>query len=120
MTCTITGIGTCTDSNVVIPEKIKGFKVTAIKIGAFIRCATINEITIPKTVTSMGDRTFMDCTSLKDLYYTGTEAEWRAISIDSFIDSLNKATIHYNSKNYITRVKNKISKNNWTHHRVKP
>lgn len=36
------------------------------------------------------------CSSLKDVYYTGTEEEWNNISIESGNDYLKNATIHYN------------------------
>ena len=52
--CIITGIGTCTDSDLVIPHQIDGCLVTEIKSRAFYDCDTITEITIPKTITKIG------------------------------------------------------------------
>ena len=38
---------------------------------------------------------FYGCTGLKDVYYTGSKDEWKAISIDEYNDRLLNATIHY-------------------------
>ena len=62
--CTVTGIGTCKDSKVVIPGKIDGYPVTAIANRAFYQCVQITEITIPDGVTSIGERAFYACSSL--------------------------------------------------------
>ncbi len=45
--------------------------------------------------------TFQYCSSLTDVYYTGTEQQWRNIDIDNYGNYNNpliNATIHYNSK----------------------
>jgi len=48
-------------------------------------------------VTSIGAWAFRDCTSLTDVYYAGSEAQWKAISISSNgNDDLLTANIHYN------------------------
>ena len=52
--------------------------------------------TIPDSVTSIGDKAFRDCTGLKDVYYTGSKDEWKAISVGSYNGNLLDATIHYN------------------------
>ena len=53
--------------------------------------------TIPDSVTSIGEWAFADCTSLTDVYYAGSEAQWKAISISSNgNDDLLTANIHYN------------------------
>ena len=38
---------------------------------------------------------FKSCTNLKDIYYTGTKAQWEAIDIDDYNEPLHNATIHY-------------------------
>jgi len=61
---------------------------------AFSECKRITKLTIPTSVTYIGDAAFADCTSLTDVYYAGSEEEWAAIT-NNGTDELN-ATIHYN------------------------
>ena len=66
-TCTITGIGTCTETDVRIPKAIDGYWVTNIGNFAFINCNNLTSIVIPNSVMSIGDYAFDDCTSLQSI-----------------------------------------------------
>ena len=55
-------------------------------------------MTIPDSVTSIGIGAFQECKSLTDVYYTGSEEQWKKIGIDSSNTYLTNATIHYNYK----------------------
>ena len=56
-----------------------------------------DSVTVSKNVTSVGDSAFRYCSSLTDVYYSGSEEDWAAISItDHYNDCLMSATIHYN------------------------
>ncbi len=68
-TCTITGIGTCTDTEVYIPEKIENYEVTVIAERAFYNCTALTEIFIPETVTEIGNQVFTGCSNLSTVYY---------------------------------------------------
>jgi hypothetical protein len=46
-------------------------------------------------VTNIGQWAFYDCPSLTDIYYAGSEEEWKNISIEERNDPLHKATIHF-------------------------
>ena len=69
---TVVGLGTCTDSHVVIPQYYEGAKVTAIGRRAFYNCSTITEITIPNTVKEIGQQVFYKSTSLHTVYINST------------------------------------------------
>ena len=56
------------------------------------------EVTIPNSVISICGGAFHDCTSLTDVYYSGTEEQWNNIYIGEYNDCLTSANIHYNSK----------------------
>ena len=64
-TCAVSGIGSCTDSCVVIPERSpEGDVVTTIESKAFYGNSDIRAIEIPSTVTSIEEMAFGDCPSL--------------------------------------------------------
>ena len=52
---------------VVIPDTIDGKSVTSIGEFAFYDCSSLTSITIPDSVTSIGDSAFEDCTSLTSI-----------------------------------------------------
>ena len=65
-TCTIIGIGTCTDNVIYIGNYINDYKVVAIGAGAFSGCGNITEIKFAanSTITSIGDDAFKNCVKL--------------------------------------------------------
>ncbi len=86
----VTGIGTITDTDIVIPSTYKGLPVTAIggesldfcsnltsvvisdgvseiRMGAFYACGNLTNIVIPSTVTKIGDSAFANCRSLTNI-----------------------------------------------------
>ena len=73
-----------------------GDSVTSIGYRAFEYCTSLESVVIPDSVTSIGYSAFYNCAGLTDVYYTGTEAEWAKIYIDSYNYYLTDATIHYN------------------------
>ena len=71
--------------------------VTTIGEQAFYECSSLTSVTIPNSVTSIQYRAFDDCSCLKDVYYSGSEEQWKKISIGDHNDELLNAKIHYNS-----------------------
>ena len=78
-------------TSIVIPDSITG-----IGWGAFVGCSALTSVVISDSVTNMYECAFDSCFGLSDVYYTGTEFEWKKISIGSYNDPLTSATIHYN------------------------
>ena len=96
----VTGIGTCTDTDLVIPETYNGkpviqigpaafennsriktviisSTVTSIRYDAFSNCSALTSIVIPKNVTEVQSYAFFNCTSLKHIYCETTyESPW--------------------------------------------
>ena len=81
------------DASYVIPNS-----VTRIGDGAFYFCTGLTSIEIPNSVTSIDSGAFEYCNSLTDVYYSGSEEQWKAISVAEYNDPLTSATIHYNSE----------------------
>ena len=71
--------------------------VTTIWMNAFSECGSLTSVTIGNGVTTIGYQAFEYCSNLKDVYYSGSEEQWKKISIGSSNDELLNATIHYNS-----------------------
>ena len=67
------------DSKVDIPAELGGKPVTEIGVGAFGFCSSLTEVTIPKSVTSIGEMAFYDCGALATVYYGGTQEDWDAL-----------------------------------------
>ena len=64
-TCYVSGIGTCEDTDVVIPPTFPdGDRVTSIGYDAFYYCSSLTSIVIPDSVTSIGEWAFCSCSSL--------------------------------------------------------
>ena len=78
--------------------------VTTIGSYAFKYCDSLQSVTIGDSVTTIGDEAFFSCDSLKDVYYRGTEEQWKKISIGSYNSSLTGANIHYNHIHEYTSV----------------
>ncbi len=76
----ISGMGTCTDRDLVLPVEYNGKSVTAIGNRSFMFNENVTSVTISKSVTRIGDYTFCNCKKLKTIIYNGTKAEWAAIT----------------------------------------
>lgn len=87
--------------DVVIPEEIRGHKVTALgnENGAMIlnRCKQIQSVTIPVSITSIGNSCFFNIESLTDVYYAGTSEQWRKISVGMNNHALNNVKFHFDA-----------------------
>ena len=71
-TCTVTGMGVCRDLDVVIPEYIDGYQVTAIGERAFWPEYSITSVTMPDSVTSIGYSAFEHCEQLQSIYLSSS------------------------------------------------
>ncbi|MBQ8448668.1 MAG: leucine-rich repeat protein [Clostridia bacterium] len=76
--------------SIVIPQGL-----TSIGQYAFKGCESLKSITIPSSVTSIGNRSFYGCHNIKDIYYGGTQAQWKKISVGEENEPLKKATVHF-------------------------
>lgn len=63
-TYSVTGTGTTTDKDIVIPSTYNNLPVTSIGRSSFSNCSNLTSITIPSSVTSIGQDAFACCSSL--------------------------------------------------------
>lgn len=63
----VNGIGTCMDTELVIPETHEGLPVTRIGIGAFQNNERITSVLIPASVTGIGSGAFEGCVNLRSV-----------------------------------------------------
>ena len=87
---TITGIGTCTDTIICIPDTIDGQKVIAIGKSAFRGNTAIKEVVIGNNVTKILDYAFYQCANLSSV-----EISDSVTSIDNraFVDCANLTSL---------------------------
>ena len=67
MSYIVTGIGTCTDIDIVIPSEYNGKPVTVINGRAFAECDNLSTVVIPSSVKRIHLSAFVDCSSLKSV-----------------------------------------------------
>lgn len=71
--------------------------VRVISAYAFYGCDGLISVGIPSSVTRIGGGAFLGCHEITEVYYEGSEEQWRAIRISTENENLENATIHYNS-----------------------
>ncbi len=73
-----------------IPEGVKN-----INGEAFRGCTKLRSIGIPDTVKYISNGVFWECNDIQSVFYSGTEAQWKDISITNGNDSLKDSDIYY-------------------------
>ena len=68
-TYSVSGLGSCVDTEIVIPRKYNDKLVTSIGDYAFCNCSGLTSVTIPDSVTSIGESAFSGCRSLTSVIW---------------------------------------------------
>ena len=66
----VSGIGTCTDKDIIIPDTYNNLPVIYIHVLAFKFCTGLTSITIPSSVTSINSWAFYHCTGLTSITFS--------------------------------------------------
>lgn len=69
-------------TEIVIPKKHDGKKVTTIMSTGFSKCDKLVSVTIPKTITKIEKGAFYNCTALENVYYKGKIKDWCNIDFE--------------------------------------
>jgi len=91
-TATLVGLGTCTDSVLIIPSRSpSGDLITAIADRAFEGCTSLTEITLPPSIKEIGSGAFVGCTALKG--FTVDQANTRLCAVGGVLMTRDKSTL---------------------------
>lgn len=82
-----------TDAAYIIPSG-----VTSVAMYAFSENPYLETLTIPNSLTKVGDSAFYNCKNLHAVSYNGTEEEWNQITIGLLNEKLTGATIQYQER----------------------
>ena len=66
-TCRLKNIGTCSDTEIVVPTSVNKLIVTEVAGAAFSDNTSVTKVILPDTITSMGGSVFLNCTALTDV-----------------------------------------------------
>ena len=110
----VTGIGTCTDADVVIPGTYNGLPVTSIGSSAFRYCFSLTSVVIPDSVASIGGYAFYGCSSLKSLKVDSNNANYKDINGNLYTKdgktliqyAIGKSDTHFVIPNSVTNIDN--------------
>ena len=62
----------------------------------FSGCSSLKNVILPESLTIINYGAFEDSKLLENVYFMGSEHQWKEISISSHNDPLNKANIYFN------------------------
>lgn len=79
---------------VIIPAKLDGVAVKQIAADAFGGCKKSTGVILPKSLQSVGEGAFADCSSLTTVYYTGSEEQWQQITVGDNNEPLTRAALY--------------------------
>lgn len=86
----------------ILENVIIGNGVEIIDYGAFGACTALTTVTIPKGIIDVGCGVFDECEAIAEVYFTGTEYEWRDMNNRLFADDgLEESLGPYNLKECI-------------------
>ncbi len=102
-TYAVSGIGSATDTKIVVASNYNGVSVTAIADQAFTNCTQIREITLPDSITSVGYSAFSGCDNLTgkeydNAYYIGSTGNPYLVLLSAKSKAITSCTIHENTK----------------------
>ena len=95
----VTGIGTCTDTELILPSTYNGLPVTVISNDSFRYCKNIKSIKIPDSVITIGYAAFSYCTSLETVVI-GANVENIDREMFKYCYALTNITVDDNNKHF--------------------
>ncbi len=84
---------------IVIPDGVRSIENRSElyhELSTFQGCKSLLRVTIPKSLTEIPDKTFLKCDSITDIFYEGSEEDWKNFYIGDNNGSLSTANVHFN------------------------
>ena len=101
-TAIITDVDEAISGDIVIPEVIEEYPVTAIADKAFCGCGNITGVTVPDTVISIGQYAFYDCPNLKQVNLSDALTSMGANAFSQgIIDIINDQSEYIDGGKYV-------------------
>ena len=83
--------GYCTSlTEMTVPEGVK-----VLSANALYECSSLKTLRLPVSIAEIGSYCTVKCDKLTDVYYAGTQKQWKLVKVDSSNTSLTKAKMHY-------------------------
>ena len=79
-----------------VSEVVISDGITSIGTNALNSLISMQSISMPNTLQSIGNSAFMGCKSIKHINYNGTREQWEKVQIHEGNELLTQATIHFN------------------------
>ena len=81
----------CTSlTEMTVPEGVK-----VLSADVFYECSSLKTLRLPVSLAEIGSYCTVKCDKLTDVYYAGTQKQWKLVKVDSSNTSLTKAKMHY-------------------------
>lgn len=80
---TVSGIGTCTDTEILIPTTYNDLPVVSVEASAFLNNTAITSVVLPDGITSIGEKAFNGCESLTSVTF-GKNSQLSSIGPGAF------------------------------------
>ncbi len=80
---TVSGIGTCTDTEILIPTTYNDLPVVSVEASAFLNNTAITSVVLPDGITSIGENAFNGCESLTSVTF-GKNSQLSSIGPGAF------------------------------------
>lgn len=81
----------CTSlTEMTVPEGVK-----VLSADVFYDCSSLKTLRLPVSLAEIGSYCTVKCDKLTDVYYAGTQRQWKLVKVDSSNTSLTKAKMHY-------------------------
>ena len=81
----------CTSlTEMTVPEGVK-----VLSANALYECSSLKTLRLPVSLAEIGSYCTVKCDKLTDVYYAGTQKQWKLVKVDSSNPGLTKAKMHY-------------------------